>query len=80
MLCIHDTTKTNNNQQFVAFSWRFFSTFLGNFCVITDLVLHIRPVVFKNAAAAAAAQNAVENRRAVCYDEGKCEKGATDHV
>jgi len=80
MLCIHDTTKTNNNQQFVAFSWRFFSTFSGNFCVIADCVLHIRTVVFKNAAAAAAAQNAVENRRAVCYDEGKCEKGATDHV
>ena len=34
----------------------------------------------KKAAAAAAAQNAVENRRAVCYDEGKYEKGATDHV
>jgi hypothetical protein len=80
MLCIHDTTKTNNNQQFVAFSWRFFSTFLGNSCVIAGRAPHIRTVVFKNAAAAAAAQNAVENRRAVCYDEGKCEKGATDHV
>jgi uncharacterized membrane protein len=80
MLCIHDTTKTNNNQQFVAFSWRFFSTFLGNFCVIAGRTPHIHTVVFKNAAAAAAAQNAVENRRAVCYDEGKSEKGATDHV
>lgn len=37
---------------------------------------HIRTAVFKNAAA----QNAVENRRAVCYDEGKSEKGVKDHV
>ena len=47
MLCIHDTTKTNNNQQFVAFSWRFFSTFSGNFCVITNRALYIRTVVLK---------------------------------
>lgn len=57
-----------------------FSTFLGNVCVIAGLTPHIRTVVFKNAAAAAAAQNAVENRRAVCYDEGKSEKGVKDHV
>ena len=48
---------------------------MGNFCGIAGLTPHIRTVVFKKAAAAAAAQNAVENRRAVCYDEGKCENG-----
>lgn len=42
-----------------------------------DVYPHICP---KKAAAAPAAQNAVENRRAVCYDEGKSEKGVKDHV
>lgn len=57
-----------------------FFNFFGNLLRDSGLRDAYPCICPKKAAAAPAAQNAVENRRAVCYDEGKSEKGVKDHV
>lgn len=57
-----------------------FFNFFGNLLRNSRLLGAYPHICPEKAAAAPAAQNAVENRRAVCYDEDKSEKGVKDHV